>query len=120
MQGHEVATIQQALIALTPTFEIHRKDGPSARISMKLLSITDRLKIDLPGFDDLEARGDLFHHEYAILRQGREVAHISKHWISLRDTYGIDIDDDQDAILIIAVAVVIDAILEMKERGDKE
>ena len=120
MKGHELATIQQTLIALTPTFEIHCKNGPTARVSMKLLSLTDRIKIDLPGNDDLEARGDLFHHEYAILRRGREVAHVSKRWIALRDTYGIDIDEGQDDVLIVACAVVIDAILDMKERADKE
>jgi uncharacterized protein YxjI len=120
MKGNELATIQQTLIALTPTFEIRRKDGPTAKISMKLLSLTDRLKIDLPGNDDLEARGDIFHLEYSISRRGRKVAQVSKRWISLKDSYGIEISDDQDDVLIIACAVVIDAILDMKERGDRE
>jgi uncharacterized protein YxjI len=120
LKGGELASIHQELIAFTPTFEIHVKGGISAKISMKLLSITDRLKIDVPGPDDLEARGDLFHHEYAILRGGREVAHVSKRWIALTDSYGVEIDDHEDQILLLSCAVVIDEILEMKERGERE
>jgi uncharacterized protein YxjI len=87
---------------------------------MKLLSLRDRLKIDVPGNDDLEARGNIFHYEYGIFCGGREVAHISKAWIALSDTYGIDIDDDQDQVLILACAVVIDEILDMRQKADKD
>ena len=102
LEGNRLATIQQKLIALTPTFEIQQREGVSARISLKLLSLRDRLKIDVPGNDDLEARGNIFQHEYGIFRGTREVAHISKAWIALGDTYGIDIDDDQDQVLILS------------------
>ncbi len=120
MQGHEVAEINKTIISLTPTFDIHVKNGVSARVSMKLLSLTDRLKIDVPGPDDLEARGDLFHHEYRIYRSGREVAQVSKAWIALTDSYGIDVADDQDQVLLLSCAVVIDEILELKEKADRE
>ncbi len=120
LQGHELATIHQELVALTPSFEIHVKGGTSARVSMKLLSLKDRLKIDVPGHDDLEAHGDLFHHEYDIERGHHDVAHVSKRWIALTDSYGVEIDDDQDQILLLSCAVVIDEILEMREHGDKD
>jgi uncharacterized protein YxjI len=113
MQGHELATIHQAAIALTPTFEIHEKDGVSARASMKLPSLRVRLKIDVTGSDDLEAHGNLLHRKYEITRGHRQVAHVSKRWIALADTYSVEIDDDQDQVLLLACAVVIDEILEM-------
>lgn len=120
MAGQEAASIHQELIAFTPTFEIHVRGGVSAKMSMKILTITDRLKIDVPGRDDLEARGDLFHHEYSIYRGGRKVAEISKAWIALTDSYGIEIHDDEDQVLLLSCAVVIDEILELKERGEHE
>ncbi len=119
LKGHELATIQQALIAFTPTFDIRVKGGTSAKVSMKILTITDRLKIDVPGWDDLEARGDLFHHEYSIYRGGRKLAQVSKAWIAMTDSYGIEIEEDEDVILLLSCAVVIDEILEMKEKGEK-
>jgi uncharacterized protein YxjI len=120
MHGQELASIHQELIALTPTYEIKMEGGLSAKASMKLLSLTDRLKFDVPGPDDFEARGNLFHREYAIAKGSREVAHVSKRWISLTDSYGIEIDDDQNQVFLLACAVVIDEILELRERGEKE
>jgi uncharacterized protein YxjI len=120
LKGHELASIHQELIAFTPTFEIHVKKGTSARMSMKILTITDRLKIDVPGWDDLEAVGDLFHHEYRIQRGGRKLAEVSKRWISLLDSYGVEIDDGEDQLLLLSCAVVIDEILDMREKGEKE
>lgn len=118
MEGKPLATIHQELIALTPKFEIQIQNGVSAHVSMKLLSLTDRLKINVSDGEDLEAHGDIFHHEYHIERSGQDVAHISKAWVSLVDSYGIDIADDQDQVLLLACAVVIDAILEMREREE--
>ncbi len=120
LAGHELATIHQELIALTPPFEVSAANGVKAHVSMRLLSLTDRLKIDVSGGDDLEAHGNIFHHEYDIDRGGRRVAHVSKAWIALTDSYGIDIADDEDQVLILACAVIIDAILELREKADRE
>jgi uncharacterized protein YxjI len=64
--------------------------------------------VDVPGPDDLEAKGTFLEHEHTFVRGGRDVARVSKKWFTIRDTYGVDVDDDQDAVLILASAVVID------------
>jgi uncharacterized protein YxjI len=119
LKGHELAAIHQELIALTPKFEILEANGMKAHISMELLLLTDRLKIDVARYVDMEARGDIFHHEYEIIHRGRRVAHISKAWISLTASYGVDIADNEDQVFLLACAVVIDAILEMREHADR-
>jgi uncharacterized protein YxjI len=118
LKGKVLTDIYQELVALVPTFHVNVKGGTSATVSMKILTITDRLKIDVPGWNDLEARGDLFHHEYGIYRGSDEVAHISKAWVAFTDSYGIEIDREEDVLLLLSCAVVIDEILEMRERGD--
>jgi uncharacterized protein YxjI len=118
--GRRAATIQRRLIAFTPTFEVSVAGGQRATVSLKWLTLLDRLKIDVPGWKDLEARGDLLHHEYGIFRGSKEVARISKHWISLTDAYGVQIDDDQDQVLLLGCAVVIDEILELREREQRK
>ena len=60
----------------------------------------------VPG--DLEARGNLSDHEYTVTRDGAPVAQISKQWFSWSDTYGVDISDKEDPVLILASTVVID------------
>ena len=47
-------------------------------------------------------------HEYAFRRHGNVVASVSKRWFSWTDTYGIDVAEAENDILILASAVVID------------
>src|SRR5512133_3232310 len=94
-----LAVIQQRIIALLPTYEIHLPDGVNVTISKRISLITDRLKIDVPGPGDLEVHGDLFHHEYSIDRHGREIARVSKRWISLVDSYGVEVAEGEDRLL---------------------
>jgi uncharacterized protein YxjI len=72
--------------------------------------------LDVPGPDDLEAQGDFLDHEYAFERQGVPVAQVSKQWFSWTDTYGVDIADEGDAVLILAAAVVIDMVCHQESR----
>jgi uncharacterized protein YxjI len=119
MHGDELAVIQQHLISFVPAYEISRKGKPSATISRRLFSpLFDRLKIDLPGWNDIEVRGDLFGHEFTFYRGGREVATVSKRWVSMVDAYGLDINDDEDPVLIIASAVVIDEMIDQREEKE--
>ncbi len=64
--------------------------------------------IDVPGPDDPTAKGDFTDHEYAFHRGRDVVALVSKKWFSFSDTYGVDIADGEDDVLILASTVVID------------
>ena len=41
-------------------------------------------------------------------RQGRVVAAVSKQWVALTDTYGVETAAGEDDILILAVVLAID------------
>ena len=67
-----------------------------------------RFSVDVPGPDDLEAKGSFLDMEYAFSRGDEQVAEISKRWFAWSDTYGVDIRDGEDDVLILAATVVID------------
>lgn len=109
MRGNELAFIKQKLLAWGKTYEIHRSGVLAAVVKKELFTLFKcRFTVDVPGPDDLEAVGDFLDHEYEFSRGGRTVASVSKKWFSLRDTYGIDVDDDEDPVLVLASAVVVD------------
>ncbi|HTE06445.1 MAG TPA: hypothetical protein VK824_09630, partial [Planctomycetota bacterium] len=58
--------------------------------------------------DDLVAKGSFTDHEYEFRRHDELVATVSKRWFALTDSYGVDIADGEDAVLILASTVVID------------
>ena len=107
--GTELAFISQRLMAWGPTYEIWRDGRLAAVVKKKLFAFFHhRFTVDVPGPDDLEAEGDFTDHEYELRRGGHVVAVVSKRWFSWTDTYGIDVDDGEDDVLVLASAVVVD------------
>ena len=107
-QGNELASIRQKLLAWGPTYEIYARGALKAVVKKALFTFFNcSFSVDVPGPDDLEAKGDFFDHEYAFERGGRIVATASKRWFSWTDAYGIEIDEGEDDVLILASAVVI-------------
>jgi uncharacterized protein YxjI len=109
MTGNEVAQVVHKIIALTPTYEVQRSGRDVAEVRKHLLSpFIDRYTVDVPGPDDLEVTGSIFEHEYTFRRGGAVVATVSKQWISLTATYGVDVAPGQDDVLILATVLALD------------
>ena len=107
--GEELYTIQEKKVRVRDTMEIERGGKTVATIKKALVSpLRDRYSIDVEGGDDLEAKGNVVDHEYKIERDGDTVAEVSKRWFRVRDTYGIEIEEEQNDALIVALAVCID------------
>jgi uncharacterized protein YxjI len=109
MDGNELAFIRQKLLAWGPTYEIYRDGVVAAVVKKELFTFFKcRFEVDVPGPGDLSAEGDFFEHEYTLSRGDAVVATVSKEWFAFRDTYGVDIRDGEDPVLILASTVVID------------
>jgi uncharacterized protein YxjI len=109
LAGNELAFIKQRLLSWGPTYEIYGGGDLYAVVKKELFTFFNcRFTVDVPGPDDLEAQGDFLDHEYQFDRGGNAVALVSKKWFSLSDTYGVDIAEGEDDILILASTVVID------------
>jgi uncharacterized protein YxjI len=109
MAGNELARIEQKLLAWGPTYEIFRGGEQVATVKKSIFTLLHcKFSVDVPGPDDLEAKGDFLDHEYSFTRHGQAVASVSKRWFSLRDTYGIEIAPGEDDVLLLACAVVVD------------
>jgi uncharacterized protein YxjI len=119
LAGTEAARVQRQLVALRPTYHITRQGQEVAEVRKKLFSpFVDRFTIDIPGPDDLSMTGDLFEHEYTITRGDQVVATVSKHWLSLTDTYGVDIAPGEDDLLILTSLLALD-LAEDREHRDR-
>ena len=111
MQGEELAFIQQKLLAWGPTYQILRNGSLAAIVKKELFTLFRcRFTVDVPGPDDLEAAGDFLDMEYTFTRGSNVVAEVSKRWFQWSDTYGVDVSDGEDEVLILASTVVIDMV----------
>jgi len=110
MRGTEVASLHRKLVAIRSVWVIER-DGHESKVRKDLINIVaDHFVLETPE-GDFDIRGNILHHDYRITdRGGKHVAEISKRWIALTDTYGVEIADGYDDVLILAAAIAIDAI----------
>jgi uncharacterized protein YxjI len=118
LRGREVARVHRKLIALRPTYEVAVGGREVAEVRKHFFTpFGDRFTIDVSGPDDLEMTGNLLDHEFTIRRGNRTVATVSKHWLTLRDAYGVDVAPGEDALLILASVLALD-LAEDRERAE--
>ncbi len=119
LSGNELAFIRQKLLSWGPTYEIEVHGRLVAVVKKHLFTLLRcKFTVDVPGPDDLEAQGSFLDHEYTFERSGQTVAGVSKRWFSWTDTYGVDISDGEDDVLILASAVVIDMVCHQESKRD--
>jgi uncharacterized protein YxjI len=107
--GKELAKIKEKAFTIRDKMTIERPQG-TAVVQKKLLGIRDHYKIDVENGPELEAHGKVLDHEYRIERHGETIARVSKKWFRVRESYGIEIEPGQDAVLLLAIAVCLDAM----------
>jgi uncharacterized protein YxjI len=110
MQGNKLCEIQERMLRVKDTMEVEGPDGKTLATVKKALitPIRDRWTVKIKGGPDLDVQGNILDHEYRIGEGRQKVAEVSKKWFRLRDTYGVEIAEGQDDVLILAVTVAID------------
>ncbi|MBZ9641824.1 LURP-one-related/scramblase family protein [Streptomyces sp. PSKA30] len=118
-QGRVLVDIRQKMFALRDTMLIERDGEPLARIRRKRLSLLrNHYRVTLVDGTELDVSGKIADREFAVEYDGELLAVISRRWLHVRDTYGVDVvRDDADPALLIAVTVCVIHLAE-KERED--
>lgn len=108
--GKEVATIREKKLTIRDKIKIEFPGG-EATVRKKVLGLGEQYHVEVSGGgEDLTVKGDIVGHEYKVKRDGDQIAEISKKWFRVRDTYGIEVEDDRDAVLILSVSVAVEAM----------
>ena len=107
--GEELFTIQEKKLSVRDKMEIEHDGRTVATIKKALVSpLRDRYSIEVEGGEDMEVKGNIVDHEFKFERGGDQVAEVSKRWVRVRDTYGVEVAPGQDDALILACTVCID------------
>lgn len=53
-------------------------------------------------------QGDFFAHDYAVMSGDTPVMVLQKQWFTWGDSYELDIADEKDAVLALAIAICVD------------
>jgi uncharacterized protein YxjI len=111
--GREAGQVHRKLAALRPTYEITIGGKDVAEVRKHLFTaFGDRFTIDVHGAGEMEIDGDLLSHEFTIERDGQAVATVSKRWLSVTDSYAVDVAPGEDHVLILASVLALDLALD--------
>ncbi len=112
-EGKVKAQIQERMLRAKDSMAIEDGKGhKAAEVKRALITpIRDRWVVKIADGPDLEVQGDLLAHEYKIGDGKQKVAKVSKKWFRVRDSYGVQIEPDQNDAVILAVTVAIDAMV---------
>jgi uncharacterized protein YxjI len=120
-QGRVLIGIHQKMFALRDTMVIERGGEPLATLRRKRLSLLrNHYRVALADGTELDVSGRILDREFAVEYDGELLAVVSRRWLTLRDTYGVDVvRDDADPALLIALTVCVIHLAE-KEREARE
>ncbi|WP_353509933.1 LURP-one-related family protein [Intrasporangium sp.] len=110
--GNELLKLQERKLRVRDTMEIEDASGRTvATVKKAMISpLRERFTVDVAQGRDMEVQGNIVDHEYRISQGGDDIAEVSKRWFRIADTYGVEVVEGQDDVLILAIAAVIDSM----------
>ena len=110
--GTELVKIQERMLHVRDTMEIEDRDGNRVALVKKALitPLRERWTVKVADGPDLEVKGNIVDHEYAIEEGRAKVAEVSKKWFRVADTYGVEVAPGQDPVVILAVTAALDTM----------
>ena len=120
--GRTLCQLKERLLTIKDAMAIEDGDGREIAVVKKALiaPLRDRWDVNVKNGEDLVVQGNILDHEYTVKQRGKKVAQVSKKWFRLTDTYGVEIDDGQNDILILSIAVAIDMMAHPDKKKEKK
>ncbi len=110
--GTELFKIQERMLRVRDTMEIENAGGSNAASVKKAMisPLRERWHVEVAGGSDIKVQGNIVDHEYTLEANGDKVAEVSKRWLRVADTYGVEVQPGQNAALVLAIVAVVDSM----------
>jgi uncharacterized protein YxjI len=120
LAGTEVGRVSRKLVALRATYEITLAGGVTAEVHQRFTGpFHPKWNLSVAGGAELEIGGNFAGHDFTITENGQTIATISKAWISLADSYGVDIVAGQNDLLLLCSVLALEAEQDRTQEHDR-
>jgi uncharacterized protein YxjI len=120
LAGTEVGRVSRKLVALRATYEITLAGGVTAEVHQRFTGpFHPKWNLSVSGGQELEIGGNFAGHDFTITENGQTIATISKAWISLADSYGVDIVAGQNDLLLLCSVLALEAEQDRTQEHDR-
>lgn len=103
----EVAHITKKVFTFLPKFHVEVNGQEILTIKKELSFFKARYTIDAA---DIEIQGNWWDMDYQILQQGEVIGEVSKKWLTIADSYTVQVVDEEMEAIVIAIVVAIDCV----------
>lgn len=110
LNGNELFYIEQKVFKFLPEYNIFKGSMHVAMVKKEFSFFTPRFIIQSQ-YGNYTMEGEIFGHNFQIMKNGRVVAVVSKKWFAFSDTYGVEIDDSEDQAFLLSLVIVIDQVI---------
>jgi uncharacterized protein YxjI len=112
-QGKVLVKIQEKMLRAKDALAIEDGSGQKlAEVKKNIISpVHDKWIVKIGNGPDIEVKGNILDYEYTIGEGNQKIAEVSKKWFHVADTYGVETAPGQNDVLILAIAVAIDAMV---------
>ncbi|MEM7126254.1 MAG: LURP-one-related family protein [Chloroflexota bacterium] len=114
LSGQTVAHVREEVLKFRKTFHILDADENlvvTMRKTLFTLVAPEYWFEDPDGNEILRAKGKFHAYQYALFDpQGEMAAEITKEWVSLQDSYGVEILSSVDPLIVLSAVICIDNI----------
>ena len=104
--GEHIATLKRKVLAFTPTFEAFIGEEKIGSIKKEISIFKPAFYVDCNGW---EVEGNFLEWNYEIKDKEAVVATLKKKIMSWSEVYVIDVDDAYDAVMVLMVALAVNA-----------
>ncbi len=115
LNENEKCYIEQQLFNFMPQYNIYIDGEMIATIKKKFALFRNDFDISSDKAN-YYVEGEFLAHEFKIFNDRRLIGRVSKEFFSFSDTYGVEVDDGEDQILVLAMAIVIDMVCHDNDR----
>jgi len=110
--GTRLGEMRGKVLTIRPTFEIYDTQALVAVVKKKVLKFlgSEWWLEDSSGKEIARIKGNITEHDFSMQSaSGSEVARIHKKWVTIRDSYGIEVlSGEIDPYIIIAYSIAMD------------
>lgn len=107
ISGQYLGQLREKIFRLMPSYEIYLGDHMIGEIQKQITFLRPAYRLTFNGW---MVKGSVLEWDYEVLdAAGRQVMQASKEVLRLADTYVIDVDDPENALLAAMIVLAIDA-----------
>lgn len=112
--GNDVYQVRGKLLGIPKRMTISNAEGNEvASLHAKTFSpIKTKMTLQTTSGEPWALQGEIFEKNYTITSEGKPIVNITQKWVTVRDSYTIDVADGVDPALALAVMWAVDRWVE--------